>query len=167
MRAGAIAGRATSKPEFLDLLRRQIMFDVFNYPRHRSSKGGGAVSFYLLGLVVVLLLKTFVHNRGDAEIEWIKRVLEVPADAAILSLMTIVAGGAVASAQKDSLAIWILASVGIVLLSIVLYKYGAKKVTDQGGQISFDNFGIFTVVFLVNVGISIFSLYIVYRLGIF
>lgn len=92
------------------------------------------MSFYLLGLIVVLLLKTFVHNRGDAEIEWIKRVLEVPADAAILSLMTIVAGGAVASAQKDSLAIWILGSVGIVLLSIVLYKYGEKKSLIKAGK---------------------------------
>ena len=125
------------------------------------------MSFYLVGLIVILLLKTFVHNRSDDRIEWVRRVLELPADASILSLMAVVAASATQPADVANFGLWILTQIAIVLLGIVLYKYGARNISDQTGQIQYDNFSLFLLSFFVNIAISVGSVLIVAHLGVF
>jgi predicted membrane channel-forming protein YqfA (hemolysin III family) len=125
------------------------------------------VSFYLVGLIVILLLKTFVHNRSDDRVEWVRRVLELPADASILSLMAVVAASATRSTTGSDFGLWLLAEIAFVLVGVVLYKYGARNISDQTGQIQYDHFPLFVASFLVNVVIAVASVLVVARLGVF
>lgn len=125
------------------------------------------MAFYLAGLIVILLLKTFVHNRSDDRVEWIRRGLELPADASILSLMAVVAASTASSEPNDEFGLWILAEIVCVLVSIVLFKYGSKNVSDQSGQLQFDHTGLFIFAFVGNAVIAFGSIWIVWQLGIF
>lgn len=98
--------------------------------------------------------------------EWIKRILEVPSDACILSLLTIVATAASSAETRNNLEYHILVYFCLVLISIVIYKYDASKVTNQGGQIQFDNFAMFVVTFVANIIVAGAGIIYISKLGI-
>lgn len=124
------------------------------------------MGYYVLGLVIVLLMKVFLHNRHDSQVEWVRRLTELPADASILALLTIVAGTAVAPNQSRPLNIYIMLLFGASLLSVILYKYCSSLVSDQGGQIQFDSILKFALASVANIIIAISALVFVSRSGV-
>ena len=81
--------------------------------------------------------------------------------------MAVVAASATQPADVANFGLWILTQIAIVLLGIVLYKYGARNISDQTGQIQYDNFSLFLLSFFVNIAISVGSVLIVAHLGVF
>jgi hypothetical protein len=133
--------------------------------KRRSGRAGGVMGYYILGLVIVLLMKVFLHNRHDSQVEWVRRLTELPADASILALLTIVAATAVASNQARPLNMYILGLFGAALISVILYKYAASLVNDQGGQIQFDSISKFSFANVANVAVAISALIFVGNSG--
>lgn len=118
--------------------------------------------FYGLGVLLIFLTKLLVNNKSGEPTEGWKRVFEVPTDLTLLSFMMGIAGTASLEKYTRSTQVVMLLIIALSVLSVAIYKSNCTTVSDKGGIVQFDNAGKSAGLFVVNVIISAFCIYISY-----
>lgn len=125
------------------------------------------MGFYLAGLIVVLVLKCLVHDKGETSLDLWKRILELPTDATILALLTVIAATTADSSGTIEPKLALASSIVMSVLSIAAFKHTAKNMNDRSGSIQWDSKLTFWIAAAVNLIFAVASTILVSMTGVF